>query len=177
MRWLFRHLNVQFRCGWVVKVLPLEAKILQTFQLLNCTSNCCDFLKYLQNNWINKEVWDFVFQNLIYYTSSEKLCFTKFQTNHINIFSHLNWRNELFYNFRGQALKPHYSTIHCISRCYRWLNLRKFFTLTQISKNRCQITPLRTIYLPKRCSGEWFGTYFRRFEPKWKFSEIKPPLG
>ena len=39
--------------------------------------------------------------------------------------------------------------------------------LTQMSQNRCQITPLSTSHLKKRCSG---------FEQKWKLSEIKPPL-
>ena len=95
-----------------------------------------------------------------------------FKKNHINVFSHLKWRNELFYTFRGHA--P-YCTIHCISRCYRYLNRREFFTLTQISKNWCQITPLTTICLPKRCSGN-IGT-FGDLSQKWKSSEIKPLLG
>ena len=118
----------------------------------------------------SKKKFEFCFSKLIYYTSTKK-----FQKNHINIFCHLNWRNELFYTFRGQALKPNYSTIHCISRCYRYLNRREFFTLTQISKNWCQITPLTTICLPKRCSGN-IGT-FGDLSQKWKSSEIKPLLG
>ena len=36
----------------------------------------------------------------------------------------------------------------------RWLNIRKCYTLVQISTNGCQITPLTTIQLKKRCSGD-----------------------
>ena len=56
----------------------------------------------------------------------------------------------------------------------RWLNLRKFFTLAQISQKRCQIITLSTIRQRRKSSGYWFGTFFGRFEPKWK--NIKPPL-
>ena len=35
----------------------------------------------------------------------------------------------------------------------RWLNLRKFFSLAQISKNGCQITTPITIHLKRRYSG------------------------
>ena len=150
MRWLFRHLNVQFRCGWVVKVLPLEAKILQNFQLLNCTSNFVIF-------------WNIY--RIIGSIKKFEILFLKINTlyQHWKIMFHKILKKSYLYLQasklkKGQAIKPQYSTIHCISRCYRLLNLRKFFILTQISKNRCQITSLRTINLPKRCSGEWFGT-------------------
>ena len=49
-----------------------------------------------------------------------------------------------------------------------WLNLRKLFTLAQISQSGCQMTTLSIIHLKKRCSGSWFGTHFWRFEPKLK---------
>ena len=38
-------------------------------------------------------------------------------------------------------------------------NLRKSFTFPQIYGKRCQITPMSTIYLIKKYSGEWFGTF------------------
>ena len=43
------------------------------------------------------------------------------------------------------------------------------FSLLLKSKRRCQITLLNTIHLKKRCSGVWFGTFFR-LDPKWKKS-------
>ena len=48
-----------------------------------------------------------------------------------------------------------------------------FFTLPQISKNVSNQSP---VHLKKRSSGKWFGTFFRRFELKWKTLEIKPTI-
>ena len=41
------------------------------------------------------------------------------------------------------------------------------FSLFKSQKKWCEITRLSTIHVKRRCSGEWFGTFFLRFEPKW----------
>ena len=50
----------------------------------------------------------------------------------------------------------------------RWLNLWKFFTWVQISKQMCQITVLSTIHIKRRCSGQWFDTFFLEIWTKLK---------
>ena len=42
------------------------------------------------------------------------------------------------------------------------------FNLAPIFKKWWEITHLSIFSLGGYCSGEWFGTFFRRFEPKWK---------
>ena len=54
--------------------------------------------------------------------------------------------------------------------------IAKSFTLVDIYKNGCQISPLTTIHLKRKCLGERFGIHFLRCQPNWKkLSEIKPP--
>ena len=53
----------------------------------------------------------------------------------------------------------------------RWLNLRKFFTWAQISKQRCQIKALSTFFF-----DEWWNLFLGGLSPSEKLSEIKPPL-
>ena len=60
--------------------------------------------------------------------------------------------------------------------CKRWLDFRKFFTLAQISKKSAKSLAWALSTLRPRCWGKWSGTFFGRFEPNWKLSEIKPPL-
>ena len=49
----------------------------------------------------------------------------------------------------------------------RWFNLRKFFTFTQISNKKCQITPLSTIHLKVDAQGSDLAPlFFWRFESK-----------
>ena len=43
-------------------------------------------------------------------------------------------------------------------------------------KKSCLITPLSTIYLKRKCSGEWFSTFFGDLSRSEKLSEIKTPL-
>ena len=43
-------------------------------------------------------------------------------------------------------------------------------------KWRCQITLLNAIRLKKRCSGVWFGTFFKDLSQSENIPQIKPPL-
>ena len=61
----------------------------------------------------------------------------------------------------------------------RWLNLRKFFPLAQISKNKCQITLLSTIELKKLDEISYASNsarLLRDLSQSEKLSKIKPPL-
>ena len=56
--------------------------------------------------------------------------------------------------------------------------ISKIFTLAQISKNGCQITPMSTIHLPKLklLRGSNLAQIFGDFSQGEKRSEIKPPI-
>ena len=57
--------------------------------------------------------------------------------------------------------------VHFLHSMMPWkLDLsHKSFQFGSNFEKRCQITLLSTIHLKRRCSGEWFSTFFWRFEP------------
>ena len=54
---------------------------------------------------------------------------------------------------------------------------RTIFSILLQPKKRDQITVLSTIQLMKRCSGQWFETFFGYLSRREKLSEIELPLG
>ena len=61
----------------------------------------------------------------------------------------------------------------------RWPNLRKFLSLAQISKKRCQITNMSTIHLKKiffLAQDSDLAQFFRDLSQSENISGIKPPL-
>ena len=69
--------------------------------------------------------------------------------------------------------KGPFSTFRCFNKifiriCKDGLISESFSFRRKSPKKRCQITLLSTIYLKRRCSGEWFDNFFLRSKPNWK---------